>query len=146
MSGHIFYAVLINKPFLPGNVPLPLHQQMNVFDATVVGVVQSLWQVLLQVRLKVLLCFLTLKSSNTFKLTEGRRNPASLSHTHAAGLTLTVKFATTALASSAKRTMIRKHSGRGVFSADHFKLPLNCQYIAYLPTSLPNFPRGLGPH
>ena len=45
---------------VPGNVPLPLHQEMDVLDATVVGVVQAFGKVLLQVGLKVLLRFLTL--------------------------------------------------------------------------------------
>lgn len=51
---------------LPGNVPLPLHQQVNVFNASVVGVVQPLRQMLLHVWLKVLVCPLTLKQRNTY--------------------------------------------------------------------------------
>lgn len=47
---------------VPGHVPLPVDQQMDVFNAAVVGVVQSLRQVLLQVGLKVLVCFLTLEN------------------------------------------------------------------------------------
>lgn len=46
---------------LPGHVPLPLHQQMNFLNASIVSVVQSFWKVLLQVGFEVLLCFLTLK-------------------------------------------------------------------------------------
>lgn len=51
---------------LPGNVPLPLHQQVNVFDALAVAVVQPLRQMLLHVWLKVLVCFFTLKQRNTY--------------------------------------------------------------------------------
>lgn len=39
---------------LPGDVPLPLHEQVDVLDPAVVGVVEPLGQVLLQVRLEVL--------------------------------------------------------------------------------------------
>lgn len=42
------------------DMPLVLHQQLDVLDAVVVGVVQPLRQVLLQVRPKVLLRFLAL--------------------------------------------------------------------------------------
>lgn len=45
---------------VPGNMPLSLHQQVNVFNPPILGVVQSLRQVLFQIRLKVLLCLLTL--------------------------------------------------------------------------------------
>lgn len=43
------------------DVPLVLHQQLDVLDAVVVGVVQPLGQVLLQVRPEVLLRLLALK-------------------------------------------------------------------------------------
>lgn len=52
--------------FSPGYVPLPVNQQVNVFDASIVGVVQPLRQVLLQVRLKVLICFLALEDNMRF--------------------------------------------------------------------------------
>lgn len=42
------------------DVPLVLHQQLDVLDAAVVGVVQPLGQVLLQVRPEVLLRLLAL--------------------------------------------------------------------------------------
>lgn len=42
------------------DVPLVLHQQLDVLDAVVVGVVQPLGQVLLQVRPEVLLRLLAL--------------------------------------------------------------------------------------
>jgi hypothetical protein len=50
---------------VPGHMPLPLHQKMDVFDAAVVGVVQPFGKVLLQVRLEVLLRFFTLNKTNT---------------------------------------------------------------------------------
>lgn len=40
----------------PGNVPFPLHQQVNFFNTAVVGVVQPFRQMLLHVRLEVLVC------------------------------------------------------------------------------------------
>ena len=50
---------------VPGHMPLPLHQKMDVLDAAVVGVVQPFGKVLLQVRLEVLLRFFTLNKTNT---------------------------------------------------------------------------------
>lgn len=55
----------LSVPLVPGNVPLPVHQEMDILNALIVGVVQSLWQVLLQVRFEVLVCFLTLQENNT---------------------------------------------------------------------------------
>lgn len=46
---------------VPGNVPFPLHQQVNFFNAAVVGVVQSFRQMLLHIRLEVLVCLPTLQ-------------------------------------------------------------------------------------
>lgn len=54
----------LSGPLVPGNVPLPVHQEMDILNALIVGVVQSLWQVLLQVRFEVLVCFLTLQENN----------------------------------------------------------------------------------
>lgn len=51
------------------DVPLVLHQQLDVLDAVVVGVVHPLGQVLLQVRLEVLLRLLALRG--------GRENVSS---------------------------------------------------------------------
>jgi len=45
---------------VPGHVPLPVHHQVDVLDATAVGIVQPLGKVLLQVRLEVLLGLFTL--------------------------------------------------------------------------------------
>lgn len=42
-------------------MPLPVHQQMNLLDPSVVAVVKSLWQMLLHVWLEVLVCLLTLE-------------------------------------------------------------------------------------
>lgn len=58
---HIFITSCCSSTSVPGNVPLPLHQQMNLLNPSVVGVVQSLWQMLLHVWLEVLFCFLTLE-------------------------------------------------------------------------------------
>lgn len=48
-----------------GHVPLPVHEQVHVLDASVVGVVQAFGQVLLQVRLEVLIGHLTLKQERS---------------------------------------------------------------------------------
>lgn len=46
---------------LPGHVPLSLHQEVHFLDSPVVGVVQPLGEVLLQVRLEVLVRLPALK-------------------------------------------------------------------------------------
>lgn len=53
-----------SRSSVPGNVPLPLHQQVNLLNTSVVGVVQSLRQMLLHEWLKVLVGLLTLKQRN----------------------------------------------------------------------------------
>lgn len=48
----------------PGDVPLPVHEQLDVLDPAVVGVVEPLGQVLLQVRPEVLARRFTLKQGS----------------------------------------------------------------------------------
>lgn len=48
----------------PGDVPLPVHEQLDVLDPAVVGVMEPLGQVLLQVRPEVLARRLTLKQGS----------------------------------------------------------------------------------
>lgn len=49
---------------IPGNVPFPVHQQMNFLNTAVVGIVQPFGQMLLQIRLEVLVCPSTLNWDN----------------------------------------------------------------------------------
>lgn len=92
---------------VPGNVPFPLHQQMNFFNTAVVGVVQSFRQMLLHVRLEVLVCLPTLQQI-TVTVAEGGSATCVYYLLYVnyyilyKCLILTVKFATTALGSSEK--------------------------------------------
>lgn len=52
----------------PPDMPLVLHQQLDVLDAVVVGVVQPLGQVLLQVRPEVLLRLFALRGRREYQL------------------------------------------------------------------------------
>lgn len=94
---------------VPGNVPFPLHQQVNFFNTAVVGIVQSFRQMLLHVRFEVLVYLSTLQQ---ITVTEAEGGSATCVYYLLYDnyyilyrcLRLTVKFATTALGSSEKKT------------------------------------------
>lgn len=87
---------------VPGNVPFPLHQQVNFFNTAVVGVVQSFRQMLLHVRLEVLVCLPTLQQITVTVAEGGSATYVYYLLISYRYLRLTVKFATTALGSSEK--------------------------------------------